>query len=173
METQYNDLKGLLATHAEIKKSTNTPGMIVCILLLLAGIVSLVAGIRVHDGSLSAPLLLLGIAWMAAALWVFFKRGNRWIYRPTGRSLRTGQIVWERAQTDHAVKAIEKGDFSLLSQAKENAMGGVRLEYAVTTDGSFGLAQIATYQGCAFAPVSDVKEFKGSQAESLARLSAH
>lgn len=172
MKTQYTDFKSSLEVHKEIAKQTNRTRIIPCAALIIAGITALVVGIGtdIETVSITTPLIGLGILLTIAGLWLLFKQKSHWVYGPTRCPLRIGQIVLERDQMKIVIKAIYEGDFSLLNQTKENAMGGIKLDYAVTNDGSFGMVQIAIYEECNFIPTSDVIVLEGNQAKSLARF---
>ena len=81
-----------------------------------------------------------------------------------------GQLILGRDYINAVYKAIHEEDFSTLQDAKENMAGGVKLEYAIASDNTFGIVQMALYEGYTFVPASDIIKLEGTKAQELARL---
>ena len=172
MGTKYIDFKNSLPTCNEIENSVNTTGILKRSVWVIVGIILFIIGIGMDPQSSAIQLSLISIGglFVLMGIWTICTHTRHWIYRPTKSPLQMGQLRLGSDYINAVYKAIHEEDFSTLQDAKENMAGGVKLEYAIASDKTFGIIQMALYEGYTFVPGSDIIKLEGTKAQELARL---
>jgi hypothetical protein len=154
------------STHQDVIKRINTPGMILSILLILAGIVILISSSQIGrvSAAITLTLMILGCGLLLFGIyWIIFK-SKTLVFGPTGSKVIKNSVSFDIHELIKLERIIKSGSFSL-ELIPTNEKGSVRLDYMISEDGQFvavQLFQFSTYKYTADIPIT---YFRGDKAE--------
>lgn len=141
------------------------------IILLIVGAVVLYFG-ATHTSSSSADIIssVLIIAGLIIGIWgiaTFFTKGERFIYKPTGKMMHKKKIYISPTYSAKLYQIVEDGNYAELKNVTCAPQSNLSIEALYTDDGTYALVQVMEFVPYNDIPMTPVKECQGEQARNL------
>ncbi|MDR2475141.1 MAG: hypothetical protein LBD45_04710 [Bacteroidales bacterium] len=164
---EFQDIK--TTQHNQILDEVNTQGIIVSIVMVIAGIVIFFIPSLLETEKSSVTMLLFTIAFclvLAGILFFYAKRKYK-IYDATGARLVSKTYSFDRNDVETVKEILEKGSVEGRKTVAFLPNSDHCLEVIASVDDQFAAAQLKSYVHFVFLPMTPTCYFEDSAAESF------
>jgi len=158
----------LSAVHPHISKHTNVLSILLSLVVVLAGIVSIVLSFNVGKSSStwSMALLTLGIILILVALYRAFWKSTEIVYIPTGSTINEGSYFVDSADLTALRNVMTDKSFGQ-SDISFKQGGNGRIDYMASKDGKFMAVQLFQFVPYTYEPASEIYYYVDADAQAF------
>lgn len=159
----------LSASCSHISKRTNLVSVVVSAVLSLLGVLFIYYSLDADESSstLSMILLTLGTALILVSLYRLFWMGAEIVYIPTGSTISEGSYYVDTDDLETLQGLLERKSFDRAVSVIVKHTGNGRLDYMVSKDGKFAVAQLFHFVPYAYEPASDIYYYTDADAAAF------
>lgn len=134
-----------------------TTAVIVAVLIIC---MSMTAAALNLDMEATSPVFLLlttvGIVGIVISLIKLVSGTKKWVYTPTGSSIKEYSIFFKPTEMYNLKRAIESGDIKSIDSMVNDTNNGIRFDVAMSKDSKFAACQLFEYVPYNYEPATDV-----------------
>ena len=137
------------------------------IILIVVGAAVLYFGAIQTAEMLSSVLIIAGLIIVVWGIAAFFTKGERFIYKPTGKIMHKKKIYISPTYSSKLYQIVEDGNYAELKNVTRAPQSNLSIEALYTDDGTYALVQVMEFVPYNDIPMTPVKECQGEQARDL------
>lgn len=129
MATQTIDATLFASSHPDIAKRTSVSGLIISLVMMVAGILIFVSIFEMNDKSstISMGLMVLGTALILLGVFRLFWKSKEIVYLPTGSVAKERSMFFDLKYIGKLTEMIENGNLDSEAGVKSESSGNVRM----------------------------------------------
>ena len=169
METQTIDTAIFTSSHPDVVKRTCVSGLVFSLVMMLVGGLIFASVFEMNDKSstLSMALMVMGTAFILLGMFRLFWKSKEVVYLPTGSVTKERSVFFDLKYLGGLTDMVESGRLNGEAEVKSCSSGNVRMDVLISQDRKFAAVQLFQFVPYAYAPVTSVHYFTGSDAVAV------
>lgn len=172
METKFDYIDDVILTVDETKVGKKKKSPVKPLGLLLVGAIVLWIGAThintAQSDTLSSIIIMIGLAIVGWGIMAFIIKKERYVYKPTGKTLKKHKVYVAANQSSQLYNIIEQNKFDDLQSLSRSDQSNLSLEIFCSEDEQYALLQVMEFVPYNDIPRTDVKVYEGTQAKQIA-----
>ncbi|MCQ4874377.1 MULTISPECIES: hypothetical protein [Odoribacteraceae] len=154
----------------KIEKKKKSPVKPVALLILGAAILWYGANYinTAQSDTLSSVVIMIGLGIAAWGIVAFLVKKERYVYKPTGKSLKKHKVYVAANQSSQLYQIVEQNKFDDLQSLTRSGQSNLSLEVFCSEDEQYALLQVMEFVPYNDVPMTPVKICEGTHAKQVA-----
>ena len=154
----------------KIEKKKKSPVKPVALLILGAAILWYGANYinTAQSDTLSSVVIMIGLGIAAWGIVAFLVKKERYVYKPTGKTLKKHKVYVAANQSSQLYNIIEQNKFDDLQSLTRSGQSNLSLEVFCSEDEQYALLQVMEFVPYNDVPMTPVKICEGTHAKQVA-----
>lgn len=172
METKYEYIDDVIlkVDEGKVEKKKKSPVKPLGLLIVGAAILWFGANYinTAQSDTLSSIIIMLGLGVVGWGIIAFIIKKERYIYKPTGKTLKKHKIYVAANQSTQLYDMVEQSKFDNLNSLTRSDQSNLSLEVFCSEDEQYALLQVMEFVPYNDVPRTNVKVFEGTMAKQIA-----